>query len=329
MPRRLDNAVSRALRDSRLDPSEATELIKQLKHDDVLTPVERAKLSELLTQHADRFEPEARRMVSAFLDGGTPLSRGAVADPHLSWDTKDPAELTTPRGASLYVDGVNFDDVVQNQLGDCYLLASLSSLAAVRPEVIQNAITEHADGTFTVRFYEKQRRGPPTPVDITVDSDLPTKRNGELLYGHARDKKELWPAIVEKAWATWKGGYSELSLGGFAGDALEALTGGKSDFYNPISELESRDLWKLMLEAHRQGRALVTGTGAGPLEGLVPMHMYSVVGVREENGEKLVTLRNPYGNREPLADGKDDGVFELTLREYRKHFEDLYLLAAG
>lgn len=329
MPRRLDSAVSRALRDSRLDASEATELIKQLKEDDVLTPVERAKLGELLTQHADRFEPEAARMVTAFLDGGTPLSRGAIADPHLSWDTKDPAELKTPRGATLYVDGVHFDDVVQNELGDCFLLASLSSLAAVRPEAVQRAITENADGTFTVRFYEKQRRGPPTPVDITIDADLPAKRNGDLLYGHARDKRELWPALVEKAWASWKGGYSELSLGGFAGDALEALTGGKSDFYNPITELESRDLWKLMLEAHQQGRPLVTGTGAAPLEGLVPMHMYSVVGVREENGEKLVTLRNPYGNKEPVIDGKDDGVFELTLREYRKHFEDLYLLQAG
>jgi len=329
LPRRLDSAISRALRDARLDPTEATELIRQLKEDDVLTPVERTTLRQLLETSADQFEPEARRMVTSFLAGGTPLTGGLVADPNLSWDTKDPVELRTPRGASLFVDGIGFDDVVQNQLGDCFLLASLSSLAAVRPEAIEEAITDHGDGSYTVRFFEKQQRGPPSEVHITIDGDLPAKGNGDLVYGHGRDKKELWPALIEKAWAQWKGGYSELSLGGLAGDALEAITGEKSEFYNPITELESRALWKLMVDAHESGRPLVTGTGAAPLEGLVPMHMYSIVGVREDGGEKLVTLRNPYGHHEPVIDGKDDGVFELTLREYRKHFEDLYLLQPG
>lgn len=329
MPRRLDSLVARTLRDARVDAAEATELISRLKADDVLTPEERATLSTLLTQQVDRFEPEARRMVAAFLEGGTPLSRGVLPDPNLSWDTRVQAELKTPRGASLYIDGVHFDDVVQNQLGDCFLLASLSAIAAVSPETIERALTAHPDGTYTVRFYEKQRRGPPTPVDVTIDADLPANRRGALLYGHGRDERELWPALVEKAWASWKGGYSELALGGFAGDALEALTGRKAELYNPVRELESRDLWKLMVEAHAQGRALVTGTGKAPIEGLVPMHMYAVVGVREENGERLVTVRNPYGAHEPVIDGADDGVFELTLKEYRKHFEDLYVLQAA
>jgi hypothetical protein len=329
VPRRIDRAITRALSDSRLDPAEATELIKQLKEDDVLTGVERTLLQDLLARHGDRFEPEARRMVSSFLDGGTPLTRGVVADPHLSWDTRDPLELRTPRGASLYVDGVNFDDVVQNELGDCFLLASLSALAAVRPQAIEDAIVDHGDGTFTVRFYEKQRSGPPTAVEIRVDSDLPARRNGELAYGQGRDRAELWPALVEKAFATWKGGYSELSLGGIAGDALTALTGTEAEFYNPIQELESKDLWKLLQDAQQAGRPMVSGTGVTSEEGLVPMHMYSVVSVREENGEKLITLRNPYGHQEPGADGKDDGVFELTLRQYRRHFEDLYLLQEG
>jgi hypothetical protein len=310
-----------------LDAGEATELIKKLKADDVLTPDERARLAELVRQNGDHFEPEARRLVAAFLQDGTPLTGGVLPDPKLSWDTKDPAELKVPRGARLVIDGIRADDVKQNQLGDCFLMASVSALAAVRPKAIEDAITDHGDGTFTVRFFEKAGKGQPLrPVEVRVDADLPMKRSGEILYGQGTDRAELWPAIVEKAWAAWKGGYGELAIGGYARDALEAITGTPGDFYNPIRAVESKALWDTMLDAQATGRAMVIGSnGEGGLEGLVPNHMYAVVGLREVDGEKRVRLRNPYGEGEPGKDRKDDGVFELSLRDLRKHFEDLYL----
>jgi hypothetical protein len=328
MPR-IDRLFTRTLKDSRVTPEEAHELIKELKADDALSPEERTALTDLLATRGDAFEPGAKTLVTRFLDGGTPLSRGALPDPNLSWDTKGVISLVTPAGAQLYVDGIGADDVIQNQLGDCFLLASLSALAAANPQAIAEAITDHGDGTFTVRFFEKQKRGPPTPVEVRVDSDLAAKPDGELLYGQGRDRTELWPAIVEKAYATWKGGYSELALGGFASDALLAVTGTEAELYNPIQELSSKATWDLLVTAHAEGRAMVTGTGAAPGAGYVPMHLYSVVGVREENGQKFVTVRNPYGNTEPGRDGVNDGVFELTLRQYRQKFEDLFLLQAA
>jgi hypothetical protein len=320
---RVDRLIARALKDSRVTSEEATELIKALKADDQLEAGERAALTELLANRADAFVPEVRRAVQAFLDGGTPLTRGVVTDPHLSWDTRGNVTLGTPSRAALFVEGVHFDDVIQNQLGDCFLLSSLSALAASNPRAIEDAITDHGDGTFTVRFFEKGRDA---PVEVRVDSDLPMKGDGELLYARGRNRAELWPAVLEKAYATWKGGYSELSLGGFASDALRAVTGQESDFYNPIQELSSKETWQLLKDADAGKLAMVTGTGGEPGEGFVPMHMYAVVGVREEGGEKFVKLRNPYGATEPERDGKDNGVFELTLREYRRKFEDLYIL---
>jgi hypothetical protein len=163
-------------------------------------------------------------------------------------------------------------------------------------------------------------------VEVRVDADLPMKRSGEIVYAQGRDRAELWPAIVEKAYASWKGGYGELAIGGYARDALEALTGTKGEFYNPIRNLESKALWQTMLDAQASGRAMVIGsTAEAGLEGLVPMHMYAVVGLREVDGEKRVRLRNPYGEGEPGTDRRNDGVFELSLRDLRKHFEDLYL----
>lgn len=325
MPR-IDRLFTRTLKDSRVTPEEAHELIKELKADDTLTPEERTALTELLATRGDAFEPGAKTLVTRFLEGGTPLSRGTLPDPNLSWDTKVSTSLVTPAGAQLYVNGIKADDVIQNELGDCFLLSSLSALAAANPKAIEDAITDHGDGTFTVRFFEKQKRGPPTPLEVRVDSDLPAKSDGTLLYGQGRERTELWPAVLEKAYATWKGGYSELALGGYASDALLAVTGTDSDIYNPIQELSSKATWDLLVTAHTEGRAMVTGTGVEPGEGYVPMHLYSVVGVREENGQKFVTVRNPYGNTEPGTDRKNDGVFELTLREYRQKFEDLYLL---
>lgn len=331
MPRRLDRSITRVLRDEKVDVQELTDLAEESKLDDKLSAEERGKLESLLSTHGDKFDPKAKRLAENFLAGGTSLSTGPVADPKLSWDTTDPVELRTQAGAVLAVDGFHYDDVVQNELGDCFLLASLSALAAVNPRAVEEAITDHGDGTYTVRFYEKQGRGPLRPVDILIDGDLPTKADGKLVYGSARSGRELWPSLVEKAYATWKGGYGELSMGGYAGDALTALTGRPADFYNPIQELESRELWALMKAAHDEGRALVSGTGGlegVKVEGLVDMHMYSVVALSEENGEKVVTLRNPYGKTEPGADGKNDGVFRLSFREYRKYFEDLYLVTS-
>ncbi len=325
MPR-IDRLVARTLKDRRVTPEEAHELIKELKTDDLLSAPERSALSDLLATRGDAFDPIARGLVTRFLEGGTPLSRGTLPDPHLSWDTRTPTALVTPAGAQLYVNGVEADDVIQNELGDCFLLSALSAIATADPKAIEDALTDHGDGTFTVRFFEKQRRGPPTPIQVRVDSDLPAKRDGTLLYGQGRDRTELWPALIEKAYAAWKGGYSELALGGYASDAMLAITGTEADFYNPIQELSSKQTWDLLSAAHAEGRAMVTGTGAQPGEGYVPMHVYSVVSVREEGGQKFVTVRNPYGRTEPGDDRKDDGVFELSLREYRQKFEDLYLL---
>jgi len=53
---------------------------------------------------------------------------------------------------SLFQNGISADDIVQQALGDCYYLSTLSSIAQEKPSYIQNMFVDNGDNTFTVRF---------------------------------------------------------------------------------------------------------------------------------------------------------------------------------
>ena len=42
----------------------------------------------------------------------------------------------------------------------------------------------------------------------------------------------------------------------------------------------------------------------------------------------IVVLRNPWGNGEPGADGKDDGVFEMPLADFQRNY-GVYISTTG
>ena len=48
-----------------------------------------------------------------------------------------------------------------------------------------------------------------------------------------------------------------------------------------------------------------------------------MLGYEEKNGEKYVTLRNPWGESEPAGNGPNDGVFQLKLEEFSKLYQTL------
>ncbi len=80
-----------------------------------------------------------------------------------------------------------------------------------------------------------------------------------------------------------------------------------------------------LAEALTKDRIVMTWTRRGDrkIENLVPGHAHTVMGFNAKKG--TITVRNPWGHREPekngkARDGKDDGVFELTLAEYVADF---------
>ncbi len=128
-------------------------------------------------------------------------------------------------------------DVDQGSIGDCYLIAAMGAVAASNPGVIEDMIDFDAStGMFTVTFQEMQRDRTFKPHKETVDSFLPTRAGGGknrtafAMSDQAFDpsNQALWPAIIEKAYAQWQGGYHVLDEGGSSSKAMQLFTGVRS-----------------------------------------------------------------------------------------------------
>ncbi len=279
---------------------------------------------------ADRFEGRVRGPLVNLKD--PPLARGTREE------LGDVVRYQRLRGA-LYVDGPSFDDVQQGGLGDCYFLASLVAVAHLDPKHVRDAITDHGDGTYTVRFFAKSKDGP-SAVHVTVDGELPFNSETKALeYGSARHRGELWVGVIEKAFAQWKGTYTRLDQGGWADEPLYALTGQESVWVERLQAEKSAYLWKQLRAATKDGRPMVTGTfdqsrkKTAPSReyedlGLQPGHAYALLEAFESGGQRFVRLRDPHGTAEyghGKRDGALDGQFVIPFEEWLRTFEDLYV----
>ena len=119
---------------------------------------------------------------------------------HMDVDGESKFEVAHLEGP-LFIDGVKVDDVLQGKINNCYFACGLSLLAHYRPEAIQDAIRVQPDGNFEVTILEGKYR--PQPVKVTVNSDLFVDEDGEPIYTHS-ESGELWPMILEKAYAEHK-----------------------------------------------------------------------------------------------------------------------------
>lgn len=207
------------------------------------------------------------------------------------------------------------NDVDQGYIGDCWIMAAMTSVAQEHPEIIENMIHRNPNGTYTVTFHEDGE-----PVEITVTPDVPLNEDGEPIFAEFPlagvdlfgSDYELWPAIIEKAYARYSGNYRDIE-GGQAEDALEAMTGVESESYD-MDELSIEQL----ADIHEGGGAITMSSLDDPDETdfysngeLVTGHAYYVTEIDEEAG--TVTIRNPWGYYiDPIT---------LTLDEYRENFD--------
>ena len=244
---------------------------------------------------------------------------GGAGAPSPERDSKKAALV--PAIGALFVDGVDVRDARQGDVGDCWIIATLKAIAFTRPQALKDMIIERADGSYLVKL---QRWSPAKKAFESAAPIVPPllyAANGALTYGSSRTPKELWPAIIERAYAQEKGSYDAIAVG-YPYAAFEATLGVKGS-HTPFDAVDDEAIWRSVLASKKRATLAVTRPPKSqPFKAarLVEDHAYAVLGGREQNGERFVTLGNPWGEFEPAGDGEDDGIFELSLADYRKFF---------
>jgi hypothetical protein len=268
--------------------------------------------------------------------GAAPVGEQSPTEP--SFSGLDPDAAYAPYAGAPFHAGVGDssaihpDDLAQGALGDCYLIATLGAIATRDPAFLEELVVDNCDGTYTVTFIQ------PNPHDwwavwepderevpITVTASFPS-RDGAPVFAKPGDQgpvgAELWPMIVEKAYAQHRGGYEAIGNGGFSHDVFEALTGDRSlGWATRYVDFElAYDRW--------EHGAVITADTLGDEEAkdhplfregfrgnapLVARHVYYVTAM--DPAARTITLQNPWG-----WDG--DGI-TLTWDEYQAGFDHM------
>ncbi len=284
-----------------------------------------------------RDEAQARRVVRAVanplpvLEHRVDLAGGSIV------------KRAIPNGR-LVVDGIRPFDIMQGGAGDCWIVASLIAIAAVQPELIEDAITDNQNGTFTVRLYKDG-----TPHDLTVDGELYMHAAiRKPIYAQSRNRQELWGPLIEKAFAgLYDDDYQRL-YSGWPANAMRTLTNRDSDLVDHTA-MSDDQLFATIQQALRNRRPAVADItamkpGVAEAVGLTPLHAYAVLDTQVDDGKHYVVLRNtsdspefhtsaytaalpPFVSREdfgsPLG---NDGAFRMRIDDYRRWFQQTTIL---
>ncbi|CAD7942226.1 unnamed protein product [Amoebophrya sp. A25] len=162
------------------------------------------------------------------------------------------------RGLRLFGKRLDASTVCQGRLGDCWLLSAMACLADHRG-AIQHVFETHSmdvRGKYWVTLYDasfsKNKHGEPVGswVSFAIDDkipcveDSPGSGNWRPMFTGLRNG-ELWPLLLEKAFAKMCGSYRALE-GGNALWALQAMTGDKPYMFKhvPVSPVPSGSVLK-------------------------------------------------------------------------------------
>ena len=111
-----------------------------------------------------------------------------------------------PDGASwkdagrFYNEAAEFFDPVQGAVGDCYLIAALSSVAWARPFTISDVARatggDNEAFTHRITFYNNGQA-----QNFAVTDKILVADNGSVPFCRSSETGEIWPGILEKAYA--------------------------------------------------------------------------------------------------------------------------------
>jgi Ca2+-binding RTX toxin-like protein len=225
------------------------------------------------------------------------------------------ASYASTQGYPLFgPDGASPSNIRQQAAGDCYFLATLSSIANVDPEAMPQSIASLGDGTYVVEFFRNGR-----PEHVREDGNLPVDSNHVVVvYGDLGADNSTWVALMEKAYAIFRTGvadYTQIDGTNSLAEVYSALDFANTDTSSPPAT--EADFVQMLVSDEQAGRAAVFATNDTPTDPqLSADHAYMVnVVVTDSSGAPVaLQLRNPWGT-DIQGDPTYDGYIDISLAD--------------
>jgi calpain-15 len=228
---------------------------------------------------------------------------------------------------------VDYTDMQQGQLGDCYFLAALVSIAKARPDIIRGMFTNEELLTDKHPTYTTKWNINGKLTKVAVNDMLPAPSN-KLSFAKGRGHT-YWPSLLEKAWAKIFGDYKTIESGNQE-EVFKAITQAPvvhidHEEVRSGTEQDGIDAWNLF--AHGTNKKYIMGASTGHCSGRTKMgivcgHAFAVLKVVAVDGyPQVMKMYNPWGSDEyngVLANewnsDKEDGIFYCTFDEFLENF---------
>eukprot|EP00826_Nyctotherus_ovalis_P009208 TRINITY_DN12426_c0_g1_i1.p1 TRINITY_DN12426_c0_g1~~TRINITY_DN12426_c0_g1_i1.p1 ORF type:complete len:623 (+),score=182.50 TRINITY_DN12426_c0_g1_i1:23-1870(+) len=257
---------------------------------------------------------------------------------------------SSSQGFKLYGDSKFAMNVKQGLLGDCYYL---SALTVIGEKYIRECIVNEDDaeyGAYCVRFYSNDG----SKDYVIVDPVFPVNECNDWAFATSENEREIWPMIMEKAYAKLYGSYENIEEGKVS-YALADLTGGVPEQLK-ISEISENfeEFKSLIMRYYKAGYLMGAGSSpnelgnAAVIHGIVQGHAYAILELAEFKDEILIRLRNPHGASGHEWDGdwsyssskwteaarvklhyhqsnQRGGTFWMSLLDFMFYYDNLYI----
>jgi len=255
--------------------------------------------------------------------------RGSIMEiKNLADDTTNLLKPLTRAQFDKYINpgGVDFRDMSQGLLGDCFLLASLVAIAMRRPDIIIKMFTdvellEGKTPVYTVKFMMNGKE-----TKVAVNDKVPVAKSGKAYFAKGK-RGAAWPMILEKAYAKAFGNYQKIN-GGSGADVF------KNVLNCPVTgmtfqRMSAQKLFDKVKEAADNKFIMGAGTAPGCQGiGIHCGHAYVVLAAGQFGKfPQAVKMFNPHGDNKYKGKitGQDQskGAFWVTAEEFHRHWNSM------
>ena len=197
----------------------------------------------------------------------------------------------------IYEDSINMDNIKYGRVSIPYFYSVLSALASSYPSIFTKIILSkdyEPKGMYQVKLYiDGEFR------TITIDDYFPCIKGTNVYFFTRPSNFEIWPLLIEKAWAKVNGGYLNI-VNLWPGDLFKALTGFSFDeLVHP--RLNKDELFNQLLNIHKNhglSFSLTKDDKKVEEKGLLIYHIYILEDIEKIEIDKdknicLLKLRDP------------------------------------